>query len=153
MFIVLIHSLVKLLKEFHIFPLPIYSLVFLGLEFSPRFWKSETILPADLLMLWEFLAHVSVGTIWSWMFEVSATFMQEGEIRFGSPAEGWEGLILGKAEDCYSSLCTIKYSVCLQLQWIAPLPVLSCIAYPATLMLMTHFINNSQKLIVDLPAF
>lgn len=54
---VLIHSLDKFLKEFRIFPLHIYSLVFLRLEFSPRFWKSEAILPTDALQV---LAHMSL---------------------------------------------------------------------------------------------
>lgn len=48
MFILAIHSFIIFLKEIHKFPLQIYSLVFLRVEFPTGSWKSEAIrLPTD----------------------------------------------------------------------------------------------------------
>lgn len=61
----------------------------------------------SLLMLWDLMVHMSLWVQFAqffWMFEISPGTMQEGEIRFGSPAVGWEGLILVKTRLLLKSL-------------------------------------------------
>lgn len=73
-------------------------------------WGSESLeLIWPLLMLWELILHTSRQVQFAPFAEISAGTMQEAEIRFRSPAEGWEGLILVKTEDNYSNLRTMKY--------------------------------------------